>query len=378
MSFGYALYYPHINLTNKNWIKHALLFWDRISRIVPQSVEPTDNKDIIRLKNEIGFIDDYKPDIYDTSRASHDFFQEVRPIIESDQFFNERYFERSRQQRNYLRDSQDRRHFFSEMVQTSGSYIHVEKLDTRLKEYLFDIGVAIPGQSEWEDWVKIDSDIGLLYMTYFAKSISKKKSLPIVTDVDQSFSASLYFESSINSDYRDQFEYKLGNLLIETVVPKNINDIEIKKLLEIRRKYDNERTSFCNEISDLSNTITGLDNYSALNDALNQHSKLILSETRNLEKLYKMNNIETVNKFLSVSVPTSIASLTEYIPDAAKPLVVAGGLIFGVITAANSVKKEKLELNKNPKSYLLNLKSELSGGDILRKVNDTITGIRRW
>jgi len=206
MSFGHALYYPHINLTNKNWVKHALLFWDNISRIVPQSVEPSDNEDIIRIKNESGFINDYNPERWDTSNAFQDFSRELRPILESDRFFHDRFFEKEPQNRNYSRDYQDRRSFFSDMVQSSGTYIHVEKMDRRLKEYLFQVGIAVPGQHEWEDWVKIDSEIGLLYMTYFAKSISKNKSLPIVTDVEQSFSASLYFESPINSDYNSQFE----------------------------------------------------------------------------------------------------------------------------------------------------------------------------
>lgn len=378
MSFGHALYYPHINLTNKNWVKHALLFWDNISRIVPQSVEPSDGEDIIKIKYESGFIKDYRPKRWDTSQAFQEFSRELRPILESDNFFNDRFFERERHRRNYTRDYQDRRRFFSDMVQTSGTYIHVEKMEPRLKEYLFEIGIAVPGQHEWEDWVKIDNEIGLLYMTYFAKSISKNKSLPIVTDVEQSFSASLYFESPINSDYNNQFEYKLGNLLIETVVPKNINDVPLEKILDIRRKYDDERTAFFNEISNLSNSITGLDNGSALKDALNQHSKIILKETKHLEQLYNTHKIETASKFLSISLPTTIASLTEYVPNEAKPFVAVGGVLFGLVSAANAVKKEKLELKENPKSYLLNLKSELSGGDIFNRVNDTVKGIRKW
>lgn len=242
------------------------------------------------------------------------------------------------------------------MVQTNGSYIHVEKMDTRLKEYLFDIGLAIPGRNEWEDWIKIDNEIGLLYMTYFAKSISKNNSLPIVTDIDLSFSASICFESSINSDYNNQFEYKLGNLLIETIVPKNINNVSLDKILEIRRKYDGERTAFFNEISTLSGTVIGIDNANSLNDALHHHSKLILNETRNLEKLYNAHKIETINKFLTISLPTTISSFSDYIPDNGKPFVVAGGIIFGLLSAANSVRKEKLELKNNPKSYLLQFK----------------------
>ena len=378
MSFGHALYYPHINLTNKNWVKHSLLFWDKISRIIPYSVEPSDSEDIIRLKYETGFIQDYHPDNWDTSHTFQEFANELRNIIESDHYFNERYFYGDRNQRNYTRDYENRRRFFSELIDTNGTYIHVSKMDNRLKEYLFEIGIAFPGRNEWGDWVKIDNEIGLLYMTYFAKSISKNNSLPIVTDVEQTFSAAIVFESKINSDYKNQFEYRLGNLLIETIVPKNINDVPLDKILEIRNKYDGERIAFFNEISNLTNSIAQVDTDNALKDALNQHSQLILKETKHLEQLYNGHEIETVNKFLTISIPTTLASLTDFTPNTAKPFVAAGGILFGLVAAVNSIKKEKLELKANPKSYLLNLKSEISDEDIFTRINNTVKGVRKW
>ncbi len=74
MSFGHALYYPHINLTNKNWLKYAVLYWDKISRIVPSSIQPTDSEDIIRLRSELDFIKEYRPEPWDVSRAAQEFF----------------------------------------------------------------------------------------------------------------------------------------------------------------------------------------------------------------------------------------------------------------------------------------------------------------
>lgn len=346
MSFGHALYYPHINLTNKNWIKNALLFWDKLSRIVPQSVDPEDSEEIVRIKSESGFINDYHPERWDTSHAFQEFSRELRPILESDSFFNDRYFRTHQEHRNYQRDFSHRRRLFSESVRSNGVYIHVEKLDRRLKEYLFDVGVAIPGEHEYEDWVKIDNEIGWLYMTYFAKSISKSKSLPIVTDIEQSFADSAYFESVIQSDYNRIFEYRLGNLLIEAVVPKNINDVPIEKLLNIRSKYDGERAAFFNEISSLADSIPTVETQDALLDALNHHSKLIVRETENLERLYNAHKIETVTKFLSVSVPSTFVAASDFVPSPAKPFVAVGGVIFGLMSAASSVKKEKLELQQ--------------------------------
>jgi len=374
MSFGHALYYPHINLSNKNWIKHALLFWDKISRIVPASVEPADNDDIISIKYNTDFIEDYHPESYITSDTFNKFSEQLRRIVESDVFFHERYYERGPHRGHYG----DRRSFYSEMIKSNGTYIHVSKLDRHFKELLFDLGIAIPGENEWENWIRIDNEIGLLYMTYLAKTISKEKTLPIVTDVEQAFSATIQFESKINSDYQSEFEYRVGNLLIETIVPKKINDVPLDKLLYIRENYDSERTAFFNDISNLTNSIPNIDNPSALSDAIHHHSKLILKETKHLEALYKTHKVETVNKFLSISIPTTLASLTEYVPDIAKPVLAAGGVIFGIVSSANAVKKERLELNRNPKSYLLNLKSELSGGDMFSKINDNIKGIRKW
>ncbi|MCF8383728.1 MAG: DUF6236 family protein [Chlorobium sp.] len=378
MSFGHALYYPHINLTNKNWVKHALLFWDNISRIVPSSVEPADNEDITSINYHTGFIKDYSPENYDTSNTFNRFSEQLRHILESDHFFHDRYFERDRHGRHYMRDYNERRSFYSNMVKSTGTYIHVMKIDPRMKEYLFDIGIAIPGENQYEDWIKIDNEIGLLYMTFLAKSISKKKTLPIVTDVEQSFSAAIQFETKINSDYKNEFEYRLGNLLIETVVPNKINAVPLDKIIDIRENYSHERIAFFNEVSNLANSLPDIDNPSALNDAVNQHSKLILNETKKLEKLYDTHKIETVNKFLSISIPTTVASLSDYVPDIAKPFFAAGGVIFGLVSSANAVKKEKLELQANPKSYLLNLKSELSGDNMFSKINDSIKGIRRW
>lgn len=277
-----------------------------------------------------------------------------------------------------MRDYQDRRWLFSELAQSNGTYIHVEKLDDQIKEYLFRTGLAIPGENAYQDWVKIDNELGLLYMTYFAKVLSERMTLPIVTDVEPSFTAAIQFESGINSDYKGQFEYRLGNLLIETVVPKKINDVPLDQIMFLRDKYALERAAFFNEVANLTNSIPDIDNESALSDALHLHSKLILKETKSLEELYNTHKIETVNKFLSISVPTTIASLSGHVPGVAKPFVVAGGVIFGLVSSANAVKKEKLELKANPKSYLLNLKSELSGGDLFSKINDSIKGTRKW
>lgn len=379
MSFGRALYYPHINLTNKNWVKYALLYYDNISRIVPSTVEPQDSEEIITIKNETGFIDDHSPDHREISETFRQFSRGLERIIETDTFFHDRYFhDMHLHGRRYMEYREHRADFYRDLVRTSGTYIHIEKLDSRLKERLFEIGLAIPGRHEYEDWIKIDNELGLLYMAFLAKSISNRQIMPIVTDIESSFSSSIYFEPSIVSDYQGELEYKLGTLLISNFAPKNINDVPLDKILEIRKKYADERLAFYSSINTLCKKLPEIETQEGMKAALNYHSKIIGKETENLKKAYESHRIETANSFLTVSVPSTITSLTGLIPAEYKPLGIGAGILFGLVSAANKVKKERLQLKRNPKSYLLNLQSELKSGNLLKRINDTVNGLRRW
>jgi hypothetical protein len=379
MSFGRALYYPHINLTNKNWVKHALLYYDNISRIVPTSVNPEDSEEIIKIKYETGFIDDHSPDRREISDTFGNFSRNLERIVEMDEFFHDRYFrDYHHHRRRYLEHYEHRRDFYRDLVSSTGTYLHVQKLDRRIKERLFAIGLAIQGRNEWEDWIKIDNEIGLLYMTYLAKSISKRQTMPIVTDLETSFSSSIYFEPSIFSDYKGEIEYKLGTLLISNFIPKNINNVPLDKIIEIRDKYKDERLGFYTSINELCEKLPEINEEEAIKSALEFHSKSIEREAKSLKKAYESQKIETVNSFLTISVPSTIASLSNFIPAEYKSIGVGAGLLFGIISSVNKVKKERRDLKMNPKSYLLNLQSELGSKNLLQRINDTVNGLRRW
>ena len=385
MSFGHALYYPHIDLTNKNWLKHAFLFWDKISRIVPSSVRPSDSEDVIRIRYETGFIDDYSPDSWVVSDTFRSFSEFLEYFIQSDRFywhFRRHHFDdwerEYRHRRRFQDDSDFRRGYLQAVTQSQGTYLHIQKLDRRLKEQLFDIGLAIPGENEWEDWVRIDNEIGFIYMSYLAKVISNERSLPVVTDIEQFFSVSSSFEPKVFRDYDAEFEYKLGNLLIASFLPKDINTVPFDKLIDLREKYSAERTAYFNTISELCQNIPEIDNESALKDALNHYSTSLIDQTTQLKSAFEANKIETVTKFMSISMPSALVSLSSYVPVEYKPLGIGAGLLFGLASSINSVKKERNQLRQKPLSYLLSINSELSGDGLLRKINDGIRGIRKW
>jgi hypothetical protein len=91
--------------------------------------------------------------------------------------------------------------------------------------------------------------------------------------------------------------------------------------------------------------------------------------------MYESHKIDTMKNFLSISLPSTIASASDYIPQEYKSVGVGAGILFGIISAARSVKKERLELQNNPLSYLLNLRAEIETENPFVRLGSRIKGL---
>jgi hypothetical protein len=56
MSFTHALYYPWIDIRDQGWLKSATLYWERISTIVPVSIENPYQSAEARILQEEGIL----------------------------------------------------------------------------------------------------------------------------------------------------------------------------------------------------------------------------------------------------------------------------------------------------------------------------------
>jgi len=247
-----------------------------------------------------------------------------------------------------------------------------------LKEYLYFTGIAVPGESQWEDWVKIDCELGLLYMTYLAGSIGKRTARPTVTDHSACFAASSILRRDVERQNVGQLDYVLGNLLIASYAPKDMNTVTIDRLIEFRKKYDNERLAFFDSVAALCRDIPSVENENQLQDALNHHGKALKKQTEDLRKLFEHMRIEPVFRFIGISIPTACTTMIEYVPDSVDPLIIGGGVLLGFASAARSFASDRESLRDNPMSYLLSLQAELDARGFFRRIEDSIQGITRW
>jgi Family of unknown function (DUF6236) len=364
MSFGHALYYPHIHLRDKNWLKAAFLFWDHISRIVPTSVTTQDDDDILRLRHEANFIRDLAPDAYLSGAVFQEFNDYVLRRIDKDAFLlkhlnTSRDTEEGKRFAAFVRGSpRNRKKLLSSRLQNSTTYIHVSKMSGQLLEELIEIGLAKPGENEWDGWIRIDNEIGDHYMSCLAKAISLTESLPMVTDRIAEHRTAEFFETQKDLYFRGRLEARLGNLLIACYLPANLNAVTVPELIEFKKKYADERLEFHHSISELCASVSRIDSRAALEDALDHHARRLKKQAKALEKAFASHKLMATVKVLSASVLFQAPLYLDLIKsDPWRGLGIASGLALNFARELPSIRADFDELQNRPLSYLLNIRS---------------------
>jgi hypothetical protein len=363
-SFGHALYYPHIHLTNEKWLKYAFLFWDKISRIVPDYFQPKDNETVVKMIAATNFIENYYPtrEVLENSYLKFANFLQNGEYVQK-QLLNETNRKLMIEHRRIVRNSLGWR---SNNQSEGYTFINKAKMSQQLFELLVSLNLAeISEIQDLEEfgftWIKLNKHLGFIYMNYLAQSIGEEKSIPIITDNEK-------FHNFYMPHHKNTL-HELGYLLIDTVIPKNINALSMKRLIKFRNKYDDQRVQFFDELNKLSVTLPSIDNKSALEDALHYHNKLLVKQTKELKRTYELNRIDVISKPLAMSMMAGAA--TDYImPTEDKILGLSAGLAYGVVSSYSAFKQKELKKQKHPMSYLLNIESDLDKKSLFERIQN--------
>lgn len=184
--FESALYYPTIDIHNERWLKSAVLFWDRIETIVPESEDHPYRRRSTRVlhENEILYAHKVNPfsdevrgieedviQFMDTPEGKKSF---IKPWgVSAVSMANRRYL--TEEERAYNDDR--RRAYLTDKM--SGIYrdfyIHVEKLPMMLRERL-------AGHVNEDGYVWASRGFMSFYMTLLANRICQNNRLALLTD----------------------------------------------------------------------------------------------------------------------------------------------------------------------------------------------------
>lgn len=346
-----TLYYPYIHFQNSAWLKAMALFYNRIYRIVPPTLTPTDSDDIKALleTDEVGCAVDPIP--Y-ASEASIIFRDKIGCKWNASALT------------------------FSKIEKETFDRLHITKTDEAVRKLFAKMGFK-----EDEDWIDLPKEIASSYMLYLSTLISEKNGLSLVTDGFPSWTATNYFNAdglfpdylSFEDIYKDKNAFSLYSLILQELCPINIEEIPSERIVLFRKKRKDEIVNLRKSINSLCDMLTGIGSFTIFKDKIRSELQNIKQATKDYKKSAEILNAKDwigINLFALTGTNELLSFFN--IQDLSKAILLGTGVAIGFIYALSANKANiRILRKKHPYSCLALLEkdfkdftSQRRGGDV--------------
>lgn len=263
--FTKALYYPYILIPDNLWLRRAILYWDRISPIVPWRVEQKIPKNHIskELKSR-GVLDFIHPESILTG-AEKELSECFLKIVTSEEF------------RTKIGPPEKRRY---------SSRIYRDKFSHTLLNELRDLYLF---KEEDDDALLFEPLTGTIYMGFLASSLAKGLNLEPITDVK------VYQDGFLRSNLIPSNRPTVStSLVLEKLLPAPKGEIAVKEIIQFKEKHERELLAFRNVIRSTQTSLKAVTDEHQYNEKLDAVKDEIKEHCLVLDRKMKDNGWETV------------------------------------------------------------------------------------
>ncbi len=301
-----ALYYPTIVIPDDEWLRQALLYWDRVASIVPP-----DQKELVDecewLKPVLQADDVFCPMwLSDHPMDPRAFMDELQWKVEAPGYID------SLGPRNQWRFS---------------GRLHEDKLLDYSDSFLCHHGL-IDRSRRRGPWLPIESRTGMLYISLLAKHIADASP----TEVASSTSSSAWYGRLYPVwTPGDQDAVASAEVLYENVLPVPATNVPLEKIMSFRDKRQDERVNFQIELRKYEKKVAAAQSTDEVKDVTSDFSKEAESGLANLRKALKTDLVDiAVSSFqalVSLEDPRVLTAAAVSAAVPAVPVVVSAGIL---------------------------------------------------
>lgn len=278
------LYYPTIDIPSKSWLRHAILYWDEVSSIVPKSYDDSvlDNlsPDIRYLMSE-GQFRPINPDdlIYknDNWEALNQFRKEFTETVASAAF--QQFIQR--QQKSQYKIHIDK------IGQQNVARIHNNKMTDGIFQFLKGLGLAKMNDGEYE-WVSFEKRTALLYMSLLAKYLADVDSEQTTIGTDLSAYEKFNFKRVKENEGFPVVSFNLDNVL-----PSPKANVPLEKILDFKRKREQNLLHFKKHLSDFQVKVSKTKSQAELKELAISFQEELVAGVEDLKAVLSDSRIES-------------------------------------------------------------------------------------
>ena len=353
-TFSSALYYPTIDIGNINWLKTAMLFWDSISTIVPNSMKQPYNRPETQYLADVGFLRPLFVTSEDKSVVGIE--NDILALLYSSEF--SRLIKKGQAEFRTSKKSQDVENNFEFNIVNR---IYDEKMSYYLRNKLKEFSRHLGEQNVY----CLGREFSNIYMITLASKLCEDHELGMITDSVQYFDIGNiakvgdYTATEFTNHYTHGHQMEQGLLLNSIIEGLSISpETDFSDIISFKNHHRDELGRLKVQIAKLTQNLSEDKPLEAVRQEIgNIYNNEFLPAFNDFKSALKGSRIKWLtDTFFKVSVITT--SLTN-IFDMSGPRAVFADL--GVSIAASAVTynaKKKQYLRKNPYSYLLSIKNE--------------------
>lgn len=320
-----TIYFPSFEPPSQNWLKFALLYMDNFNPIIPDRGFANTSRQYRDVIENTDLISPYRPQYEQGERAS------IKAIEFINKLQNQRYLYSSLLNRpNLIRDftNNENKQFF----------IYGEKFSMHWEDFCRQNNFS----NEVEGGIIVSEELGFIYMTFLAEEIAFDEGMSIITD-SNNFDNFLNYKQTIPRIQRRRQDFAHG--VMSLVIPKNISEISISRLIDFRNENRQLIRSFNieldNSLNSIQDAITQRQFVERFNNVYSELTEEILAQGI---------GIATIPFGTYLLIQNTLATTPEYIKE------IIGGiglLLTGKI--AVSARWKEIANRHNCRRYLTNL-----------------------
>lgn len=334
-----GLYYPYFHFRDDAWLKLAALYWDQMARIVPHSYQNhlRDSDTVKTLKHEANFIREVDPN-YQIDAVGQEF---ARLVEHNDQALRAGYA--------VGRPNGEGTQWHGETHFPDLALIYHTKMSEELVRVMEPAGLAFPHRSRGHDWIAMHPRLASVYMTALAEALATHRGLyPVTTAalphlgvvgstfdrVAQALLGDVELDPSASS--HREIEAQLAMISLRTLIPRDMGNVPVSKILELRHQHGSERSAFQDYIHGLASHFSQLEIHDP--DVLQEHLALeyeqrLAPELKKLKDSYRRVNVETMSSAVNVLFTTGPGTIAGLLSPDLKVLG-AGAIALGLTSVA--------------------------------------------
>jgi hypothetical protein len=378
-----GLYYPYIHFKDEAWLKTIALYWDGVKRIVPSGYPLNDSETVKTLSGELGLIENVRPS--PDEWPVRDSF--VQFLLSNAAELRGRYGVEHREKweedpitAKWAPDSSDKRL----------AYLHNEKIWEPLKNALVDIGLAEVGRTGDGKWIGMHPKIADIYMTALAEHMTTGRGWYPITDeaLDQlavsGFSMERLSRALLDNEHlvgnvptKQEMRVALANLCLETVIPKDVGNVPVERIIKLRKEHQAELVAFQDYLAAFrteANKLTEVTDRAAFAEHLKFHyTKTMEPSLKEVRKAFKLMKVESATSIVNVNfaLPAMVTTVATALGLAVNPIVGGiGAFAFGVVPIIQKRQDEAQAALKKPGAWLLRVEEGLKPENFMSWVRD--------